>query len=140
MDDVVGRLRSVAPAILAPRHVSVAYVFGSHARGQAGPLSDVDVALLAPAVAPQDRLDLRLRVGALLSAVDHLPEVDVVVLDEVPLSLAGEVVRDGIVVFSQDEDLRSEYESRIFREFVDFSLLGDAFARDALRRIADGRR
>lgn len=140
VDDIVERLRRAAPAVLAQQPVAVAYLFGSHARGQAGPLSDVDVALLAPTVEPHDRLDLRLRISGRLADVARLPTLDVIVLDESPLVLAGEVVRDGVVIHSVDEGLRSEYESRIFREFVDFSMFGDAFAREALRLIAQGLR
>lgn len=139
-DDVLGCLRAVAPQVLRHEPVVVAYLFGSHARGQGGPLSDVDVALLAPAVGPRERLDLRLRVMGRLSAAARLPEVDVIVLDESPLTLAGEVVRDGIVVFSADEALRAEYESRTFREFTDFSLLGDELDREMLRMTARGTR
>ena len=61
-------------------------------------------------------------------------------LDESPLTLAGRVTRYGIVVYSVDELLRAAYESRTFREFVDFSLLGDELDREALRMIAEGRR
>lgn len=140
MDDVIGRLRAAAPEVLHDEPVVVAYLFGSHARGEAGPLSDVDVALLAPDVAPRDRLDLRLRViGGLTDAAGY-PDIDVIVLDESPLTLAGEVIQDGIAFYSTDDVLRTEYESRVFREFVDFAFFGDEFARAALRLIAEGRR
>lgn len=139
MDDVLARLRVAAPAIMADEPVVVAYLFGSHARGEADHLSDVDVALLAPEVAPQDRLDLRLRVmGKLSHVLDG--EVDVIVLDEAPLTLAGRVIRDGIAFFSTDEQSRFAYESRTFREFVDLSLLGDQLAAEMLRQTASGLR
>ena len=142
MSDVLERLRAAAPGALAGEPVRVAYLFGSHARGQASQLSDVDVALLAPGVIPHDRLDLRLRVISRLSTAACIPDVDldVIVLDESPLTLTGRVVRDGVVIYSIDEPLRAEYESRIFREFVDFSLLADEIDLEMLRQIADGRR
>ena len=58
MDDVLTRLRSAAPSVFADLPVEVAYLFGSHARGEASQLSDVDVALLAPDVVPNERLNL----------------------------------------------------------------------------------
>jgi predicted nucleotidyltransferase len=142
MDDVIARLKAAAPEVLADEPVAVAYLFGSHARGEARHDSDVDVALLAPMVEPRERLDLRLRVIGRLADAAQLPDVDVdvIVLDESPLTLTGEVIRDGIVVYSIDEALRAEYESRTFREFSDFSLLGDEFDREMLRMTAEGRR
>lgn len=140
MDDVTARLKTAASEVLADEPVAVAYLFGSHARGEARHDSDVDVALLAPMVEPRERLDLRLRVIGRLADAARLPDVDVIVLDESPLTLTGEVIRDGIVVYSIDEALRAEYESRTFREFSDFSLLGDEFDREMLRMTAEGRR
>ena len=139
MDDVLARLLAVAPSVLADEPVVAAYLFGSHARGEADHLSDVDVALLAPDVAPRDRLDLRLRVmGELSHALEG--EVDVIVLDESPLTLSGRVIHDGAVVYSANEQRRAQYESRTFREFVDFSLLGDKLAAEVLRQTAAGLR
>ena len=133
MDDVLARLRAAAPAVLADEPVRVAYLFGSHARGEASQLSDVDVALLAPDLAPQDRLDLRIRVIGRLSSAARIPDLDVIVLDESPLTLTGRVVRDGIVIYSVNEPLRAAYESRTFREFIDFSLLADEIDLEMLR-------
>ena len=140
MNDVLERLRATAPGVLADEPVSVAYLFGSHARGEASRLSDVDVALLAPEVRPRDRLDLRLRVIGRLSTAARIPDLDVIVLDESPLTLTGRVVRDGIVIYSVDEPLRADFESRTFREFVDFSVLGDELDWEGLRMIAEGGR
>jgi len=140
MDDVLTRLRAAAAAVLADEPVCVAYLFGSHARGEASQLSDV--ALLAPDVLPHDRLDLRLRVIGCLSTTACIPDsdLDVVVLDESPLTLTGRVIRDGIVIYSADESARFDYESRVFREFVDFSLFADEIDLEMLRQIADGKR
>ena len=75
-----------------------------------------------------------------LSTAARIPDLDVIVLDESPLTLTGRVVRDGIVIYSVDEPLRAEYESRTFREFVDFSVLADEIDLEMLRQIADGKR
>jgi predicted nucleotidyltransferase len=142
MSDVLERLRAAAPAVLGDEPVRVAYLFGSHARGEASQLSDVDVALLAPDVVRHERLHLRLRVIGRLSTAARIPDfvLDVIVLDESPLTLTGRVIRDGIVIYSVDEPLRAEYESRTFREFVDFSVLADEIDLEMLRQIADGKR
>jgi predicted nucleotidyltransferase len=142
MGELLERLRIAAPGVLGDEPVLVAYLFGSHARGEASALSDIDVALLAPDVPPEDRLDLRIRVMGGLSTAAGIPDsdLDVIVLDESPLTLTGRVIRDGIVIYSVDEPARFEYESRTFREFVDFSFLADQIDLEMLRQIADGHR
>jgi predicted nucleotidyltransferase len=71
--------------------IKLALLFGSHARGTAGPASDVDVAVTAGA---SDCLALA---AELAEALER--EVDVLPLDdEVGYPLLMELLRDGIVV------------------------------------------
>lgn len=137
MEDVLERLRAAAPEVLAGEPVVAAYLFGSHARGEADQLSDVDIAVLAPEVPAAARLDLRLRLMSEVSR-EFGAEADVIVLDESPLTLAGRVLRDGTLIFSRDDGVRAHYESRIFRLYADFSRDEDEHARLALRVMAEG--
>jgi predicted nucleotidyltransferase len=89
--------------------VVAAYAFGSEARGDAGPASDVDVAILrgrrpAPTLAAQPYAladDLEGLVGR---------RVDVVVLDTAPPDLVHRVLRDGILLLDRDRSLRLRFE------------------------------
>lgn len=77
-------------ALAGRTDVRVALLFGSEARGTAGPGSDVDIAVDAPGV---DILDL---MALLAEALDR--EVDVVDLEEATIPLLERLVREGIVV------------------------------------------
>jgi predicted nucleotidyltransferase len=81
---------TLALALAGRADVRVAVLFGSQARGSARLDSDVDVAVDAPGV---DTLAL----GAMLAAALGR-EVDVVLLEDAPISLLEHLVRDGIVV------------------------------------------
>lgn len=70
--------------------VELAIVFGSFARGEPGPTSDVDLAVSGPRV---DRFALAAELSLVLGR-----EVDVVSLDTDDLVLLGEIVRDGRVL------------------------------------------
>jgi uncharacterized protein len=85
--DLASRIRR---ALAGRADVRVAVLFGSEARGTAGPGSDVDVAVDAPGV---DLLDL----GAML-AIELDREVDVVALEEATIPLLEQLVREGLVV------------------------------------------
>lgn len=86
-----------------------------------------------------DTLALRLRLAGALERASGLAPVEVVVLDEVPLSLAGRVRENGQLLYSRDEVARVRYESRIGRTFHDFRIHEERAAAERLARLAEGR-
>jgi uncharacterized protein len=130
-----------AGSVFEDEPVRFAYLFGSHARGEVDGRSDVDVAVYVDeSMPPQDYLDLRLRLAGTLEAHTPAGPVQVVVLNEAPLPLAGRVVAEGRLVFSRDEPGRVRYESLIFREFTDFDHFAGALDLEIIRAHAEGRR
>ena len=76
-------------ACLDRDEILAAYLIGSQARGSAGPLSDVDLAILHdPELDPAQRLELRLAIAAAAGAALATTEVDVVLLNAAPPLLA----------------------------------------------------
>lgn len=141
--EVLPRLREVANQVLADEPVLFAYLFGSHARGQADSDSDVDVAVyLGDSVAPEGDLDISLRLAGDLARGAGVRGLDaLVVLNRASLPVAGRVVGEGQVIYSRAEPERVRYESRIFREFTDFNLaLGRPLDEELIRSHAEGRR
>lgn len=117
-DDIARRVGTIGRALERCPGVVFAYLFGSRAAGDAGPLSDVDVAVyLADGTdAASARLDI---IGALTR---HLgtDEVDVVVLNTAPIALAGRVLSERRVILDRRPFTRQRYESLTTREFLDF--------------------
>jgi len=75
--------------------VVLAYLFGSHARGEARPLSDVDIAVpLRETCTRQEAFDLRLEIIGGLMRIFGADDVDVIMLNEAPLALQYRVLRD----------------------------------------------
>jgi hypothetical protein len=115
------------PAVLA------AYVFGSVARGTAGPLSDIDVALLVDSGA--DHQAVCDRMGDALSRQLGTSRVDVVSLSDAPIPLRYRVVRDGRLVTHRDARSLERFIVETVLHYLDFKPLRDrAFAqlRDAI--------
>jgi uncharacterized protein len=139
MDDVEGRLERIR-AVLAAHPIAFAYVFGSVARGEARPDSDLDVALhFEPSTAADERFDRLLRVGVELeNALGR--EVDVVDLEQVPLRLLGRILRERVVVLGLDRPERVRFESETFRRAVDFELHARALDAALLEATAAGER
>lgn len=117
----VGELDSSFTQLLAsaPSEVLAIYLFGSVARGTAGPRSDVDLGLLLERQ-PLATLEGRMLgyESALAQAIGR--EVQVVVLNDAPTDLVHRVLRDGRVVLDRDRAARLRFEVRARNEYFDF--------------------
>ena len=123
-------------ALFTGEPVVVAYLFGSQARGDAGPLSDVDVAILLEGdLSPGEALSLRLRLMEAIGRALCVERVDVVVLNGAPHLLQHRVIRDGRVLFCRDELARVRYEFRVLRDYLDFRYFEDKYFQAVEGRI-----
>lgn len=117
-----------ALAILAQDcRVQAVYGFGSRVHGNAGPLSDVDIAVSLSAPIPLDE-ELRLRADVVTAL--HRDDVDLVILNDAPPLLVYEVVTRGVRLFARDALAMDEFEHRSIMEYFDTQYL-----RDVQRRL-----
>ncbi len=122
-----------------PDQVACAYLFGSRVAGNAGPLSDYDVALLfQPSVTPQQRVEIASNLIAHLQRING-PLIDVTVLNEAPAEICHAVIRDGRAIFVADEKQRIAFEERAMREYLDFRWVLDQYDRALLQRAREGK-
>ncbi len=97
--------------------VIFAYLFGSQAKGKAGRLSDIDIAIyLDPSLSQDAMWDLFLDIASHLSFRNV--KVDVVLLNTASYRLAFEVLK-GRLLFSRDEGMRKEFIYRTLRTYLD---------------------
>lgn len=93
------------------------YVYGSYARGDQGPTSDLDLAvLLPPRASIPDKLgltaDLSRQVGR---------DVDIVSLRETSLDLIHDLLRDGHSLLVRREDDVLGWEAERMTDYADFN-------------------
>lgn len=103
--------------------VVVAYLFGSRARGDDGPLSDYDFAVQFADGLQTDFFDLKLEIMAVLSDELKTDRVDLVVLnglDKPELKFA--IVYEGKLLFERGHGTLA-VEPSALREYVDFRAL-----------------
>lgn len=118
--DIESRLPLARRALEDDPRVVFAYLFGGLARGRASPLSDVDVAVYLASDA--DVLSAKLDLIGAITRVLATDAVDLVVLNEAPLSLAGRIQQGAQVLVDKEPGCRFVYESLIRREFADFQM------------------
>jgi predicted nucleotidyltransferase len=98
--------------------VIAAYLFGSVARGEARPDSDVDVGLVFDRPRPRTLNEMPFDIQDELEA--HLGRpVDLVVLDGADPELVHRVLCDGVIAVEHDRARRIQFEVRARNEYFD---------------------
>ena len=102
--------------------VMLAYLYGSQATGNVGPLSDVDVAVYLNLDDPRQRFELRLRLMTELCDALSRPDVEVAVLNDTARpAFKYHVIADGQLLY-EVEPFRLMVERRILDEYFDFTI------------------
>jgi predicted nucleotidyltransferase len=112
------RVRQLKAYLINQKCVQAAYLFGSVARGNTGPLSDVDVAVLLNSEPPTwHENKMRLMEG--LTWIFGVPRVDLVVLNSAEPTIAHKVIVEGQLIFVRDDTARIRTERRILESYLD---------------------
>ncbi len=100
--------------------VILAYLYGSQVTGKAGPLSDVDIAVLFPRdVSRDERFSRVLDLMGDLAHIFRRDDVNVLDLSEGTPLLNNNVRLHGRVIYCVDERARAEFVLRALQQFVD---------------------
>jgi hypothetical protein len=132
--DVTARVRAYCAG---RREVVAAYLFGSAARGQAGPLSDLDIALLLDPRRPRLAASLNYQAARLteLMAALGTDKVDLVLLPAPSPLLEHRILRDAAVLFCRDQRRRIAFESAALCRYLDLIPFYERQTRDFFRRL-----
>ena len=115
-----------------PAGTAAVYLFGSVARGDSGPGSDVDVAILFEEDPPRTLEGLHLDLGDALQAALGRP-VDLVVLNRATPDLVHRVLRDGILVCERNRSARIRFEVRLRNAYFDMEPIRKLYRRSAVQ-------
>jgi predicted nucleotidyltransferase len=113
--------------------VEFGYFFGSTGKGKRLPLSDIDIAIYLKDLSLIHKRKLEI-LGVLMSLLET-DEIDLVILNEAPLTLKMKILESKTVVVDHSPTLRHRFESLVMREYFDFSVVEKAILK---RRFLGG--
>jgi len=117
--------------------IKLAYLFGSTVRGDTGRLSDVDIGvLLDEKISKKDRFDLELKLISEITTLIKKNKIDLIVLNEAPLLLAYNIIKDGIILKSSETE-KVKFETKILSMYMDEKYYIKRHTEETLKRIAE---
>jgi uncharacterized protein len=117
-EDIRQRIDLLTDPFKEDSNIVFAYLFGGLVRDKRKPLSDVDLGIYVRNIKRLSYLSLFSKISQILGT----DEIDLVILNSAPISFAGRILQKRKILIDKDPFLRHRYESRILREFFDFTI------------------
>lgn len=113
-------IKKIIKVIKKYPQVQLVYLFGSHATGKTGPLSDIDIAIYLNEKNKKKIFDLQLQILSALQKALQTDHVDLVMLNTTKQpELKYSIIKDGQLIFER-EPYRVLVEPQILHEYFDF--------------------
>lgn len=124
----------------ADKDILALYVFGSYAKNNIKPLSDIDFAVVLNDIFPKEKYSKK-RINLLNKAVEVLKteEIDLIILNQVPPFLAFQVIKNGRILFCRDNLKLVNKRVNILNEYFDFMPVINEYNKYLHLRIKEGK-
>jgi len=123
--DILSKLPEAERVLEQDSNVVFAYLFGGLAGKVIKPLSDVDIAVYVKDT--NDLAEFKMQFFDKLTDALGTSEIDLIILNTAPVSLAGRILQKKIVLSDKEPFRRHVYESLTLREYFDFRVKEEAF-------------
>jgi hypothetical protein len=118
--DILKYKKELSPLFEGYPVIRSAYLFGSVAGGNAGPHSDIDIAIrCAPELSPESGFNLRLELIEKLESVFKRP-TDIVVLNSASLVMIRQVLTHGVLLYAENPEKEDAWAIQKRKEYFDF--------------------
>jgi len=119
--------------------INTIYLFGSRAKGGAYFDSDYDFAVqFSKEVKERKYFDLKLKLMSEFSRIAGNDRIDIVVLNQkIPLALKFRVIKEGKILYVNDDMERSRLEEKIMSNYLDRQYYFKRYINTSLKNIAE---
>lgn len=119
------------------KHIKLAYLFGSAAKGKAGKLSDIDIAvLLDESLNKKERFDLQLKLICDITTLLRTDKIDMVVINDASLSLNYEIIKANYPIFFRDRAEKIDFEQGVMSRYLDRRYYEKRASSEFLKKVA----
>ena len=108
--------------VFAQNRVTIAYLFGSYARGSADSSSDIDLAVYCDLTGEELYTKYRQLMIELQETLGT-ERLDLLLLNDAPPYLQFEVVSSGTVIYAKSEEALNDFEARVIQRYQDTAYL-----------------
>ncbi len=128
LHQLLKKLEDKGAELFTAAGVLCAYLYGSRARSEALPQSDIDIAVLVKKDFPEhDCLNLELNLSLELDKLELGAETEVRVINRLPLLMRGEILTEGHLICCNDDSARVAFETATRDEYFDFLPVHQAY-------------
>lgn len=100
--------------------IELAYLFGSAIIGRMGKLSDIDIGIyLDEGLSKEEMGEMRLKLISEFVSLLRKERVDIIIMNNAPISLNYEIIKCNRPIFVRNEGKRIDVEQRILSEYLD---------------------
>ncbi|MEW6456672.1 MAG: nucleotidyltransferase domain-containing protein [Acidobacteriota bacterium] len=112
------------------------YLFGSSTHGIKHRESDLDIGILFENNRlSENKLEIYNKLYSIFSDIFPAKEIDIVFLNDAPLSLQFDAIRNGKILYERDRNIRLNYEEKIILEYIDFEPIQREIDKIILERV-----
>ena len=130
-EQIKNALITEAAGIFKYQPVLVAYLYGSYATGLVHPFSDIDIAILVEDHAVKEGLELELALSLQIDQkLNCRAKSEVRIINNLPLTVKGKIVTEGIRLYSANESERVLFEKCALGAYFDFRPVIEAYQRN----------
>ncbi|NQE54384.1 hypothetical protein C5S29_12400 [ANME-1 cluster archaeon GoMg3.2] len=135
---LTGQDSGIVKFLSKQEHVKLAYLFGSVAEGNAGKLSDIDLAVfLDESLSKKERFNLQLKLMSELTGILRTDRIDLVIMNDAPLTLNYEIIKANHPLFIRDDGQKIDFEHRILSCYLDRRYYDKRWAAEFLKKVAE---
>ncbi len=130
------RIFTLAPETLEKYPILFAYLYGSYVIEQIHPFSDLDIAVYTTPLSIRGKLDLEMALSLKIDQILHSEiSSDIRIMNDMPLTIAGKIITDGVLIFSKDEKARVDYETKVRCAYFDFLPFLTKYQRNFIKNL-----
>ncbi len=116
--------------------INALILFGSIAKGNRKPLSDIDLALLFKKDVKKEKYPyIELLVFNIISSTLKTEEFDLITLNDAPPKISYNILKEGKVLFIKDKASFIDFKENIIKYYLDFKYYEDEFNKIFLEKL-----